>query len=213
MIVWHIIACVLIGYVVGGINPAYIIGRLKGFDIRKRGSGNAGASNAVIVMGKGIGVFTALFDIVKAYISVKLAAYLFPMLKIAGVICGSACILGHIFSLFMRFRGGKGLACLGGMVLALDWLVFVILLAVEFVLVLVVDYICIVPITASIAFPIIFALRTGSIVGAFVLAIASIVMLLKHVENIRRIMQGKEAHFSFLWNKDKELERLQNKEN
>ncbi len=210
MVVWYIIACILIGYLIGGINPAYIIGRLRGFDIRRRGSGNAGASNAVIVMGKGVGVFIALFDIAKAYISVKLAAYLFPALKLAGVICGSACILGHIFPFLMRFRGGKGLACLGGVVLALDWLVFVILLSAELVLVLIVDYICVVPITASIAFPIIFGLRTGSIIGALVLSIVAVVIQIKHVENIRRIMKGEEAHFSYLWNKDKELERLQN---
>ncbi|MBE6639422.1 MAG: glycerol-3-phosphate acyltransferase [Ruminococcaceae bacterium] len=207
----YIVVCVLIGYFVGGINPAYIIGRFKGFDIRGRGSGNAGASNAVIVMGKGIGIFTALFDIAKAYVSVKLAAVLFPQLKLAGVLCGSACILGHIFPPLMRFKGGKGLACLGGMVLALDWPVFVILLAIELVLVLVVDYICIVPITASIVYPIIFALRTGSIAGGVILALVAVIMLYKHIENIKRIINGEEAHFSYLWNKDKELERLKEK--
>jgi len=211
MTVLYIVVCVLIGYFVGGINPAYIIGRFKGFDIRGRGSGNAGASNAVIVMGKGIGIFTALFDIAKAYVSVKLAAVLFPQLKLAGVLCGSACILGHIFPPLMRFKGGKGLACLGGMVLALDWPVFVILLAIELVLVLVVDYICIVPITASIVYPIIFALRTGSISGGVILALVAVIMLYKHIENIKRIINGEEAHFSYLWNKDKELERLKEK--
>jgi len=211
MTVLYIVVCVLIGYFVGGINPAYIIGRFKGFDIRGRGSGNAGASNAVIVMGKGIGIFTALFDIAKAYVSVKLAAVLFPQLKLAGVLCGSACILGHIFPPLMRFKGGKGLACLGGMVLALDWPVFVILLAIELVLVLVVDYICIVPITASIVYPIIFALRTGSIAGGVILALVAVIMLYKHIENIKRIINGEEAHFSYLWNKDKELERLKEK--
>jgi len=211
MTVLYIVVCVLIGYFVGGINPAYIIGRFKGFDIRGRGSGNAGASNAVIVMGKGIGIFTALFDIAKAYVSVKLAAVLFPQLKLAGVLCGSACILGHIFPPLMRFKGGKGLACLGGMVLALDWPVFVILLAIELVLVLVVDYICIVPITASIVYPNIFALRTGSIAGGVILALVAVIMLYKHIENIKRIINGEEAHFSYLWNKDKELERLKEK--
>jgi len=211
MTVLYIVVCVLIGYFVGGINPAYIIGRFKGFDIRGRGSGNAGASNAVIVMGKGIGIFTALFDIAKAYVSVKLAAVLFPQLKLAGVLCGSACILGHIFPPLMRFKGGKGLACLGGMVLALDWPVFVILLASELVLVLVVDCSCIGPLTASIVYPIIFALRTGSIAGGVILALVAVIMLYKHIENIKRIINGEEAHFSYLWNKDKELERLKEK--
>ena len=62
----EIILCGLFGYLVGNINPSYIIGRLKGFDIRNNGSGNAGASNAVLLMGKKIGAFSALFDIFKA---------------------------------------------------------------------------------------------------------------------------------------------------
>ena len=209
MTVWYIAICILVGFFVGGINPAYIIGRFKGFDIRKRGSGNAGASNAVIVMGKGIGIFSAVFDIAKAFLCVKLAELLCPQLKVAKVICGSACVLGHIFPPLMRLKGGKGLACLGGMILALDWVMFLILLAVELVLVLIVDYICIVPITASVAYPFLFVLRGGSIVGALVLGIVAVTMLGKHVENIRRIAKGEEAHFSFLWNRDKELERLQ----
>ena len=66
MIVLKILATVLVGYLVGGINPSYIIGRIKGIDIRKQGSGNAGASNATIVLGKWIGVLSGVFDILKA---------------------------------------------------------------------------------------------------------------------------------------------------
>ena len=64
--VWKILLCILFGYLVGCINPTYIIGRLRGIDVRKHGSGNAGASNALILMGKYIGIFSALFDIFKA---------------------------------------------------------------------------------------------------------------------------------------------------
>ena len=212
MTVWYIAICILLGYLVGGINPAYIIGRFKGFDIRKKGSGNAGASNAVIVMGKGIGIFSALFDIAKAVFCVKIAYVLFPQLKIAKVLCGSACIIGHIFPVFMRFKGGKGLACLGGVILALDWVMFLLFLAVELILVLIVDYICIVPITASVAYPFVFMLRGGTVVGALILSAVALVILCKHVENLKRIAKGEEAHFSLLWNKDKELKRLQAEE-
>ena len=213
MKVWYMIACVLSGYLVGGINPAYIIGRLKGFDIRARGSGNAGASNAVIVMGKGVGVFSAVFDIAKAFLCVKIAEMVFPQWKLAKVLCGSACILGHIFPPLMRFKGGKGLACLGGVILALDWLMFAVLLAVELIVVLVVDYICVVPITASAAYPFIYLLRGGTVAGALVLGVVAVVIFAKHIENLHRIKEGKEAHFSFLWNRDAELARLQRKEN
>ena len=212
MTVWYIAICILLGFLVGGINPAYIIGRFKGFDIRKKGSGNAGASNAVIVMGKGIGIFSALFDIAKAVFCVKIAYVLFPQLKIAKVLCGSACIIGHIFPIFMRFKGGKGLACLGGVILALDWVMFLLFLAVELILVLIVDYICVVPITASVAYPFVFMMRGGTVLGALILGIVAAVILCKHIENLKRIAKGEEAHFSFLWNKEKELKRLQAEE-
>jgi glycerol-3-phosphate acyltransferase PlsY len=204
-----LIFCVLICYAVGGINPAYIIGRIRGFDIRQKGSGNAGASNAVIVMGKGVGIFSALFDIAKAVVCVKLAVWFFPQIKLAKVLFGTSCVMGHIFPPLMRFRGGKGLACLGGMILAIDWVIFLLLLFLELILVLVVDYICIVPITASAVYPFIYVFRFGSIAGALILGLLAVVIFCKHIENLRRIAKGKEAHFSFLWNRDKELQRLQ----
>ena len=207
-----LISCILIGYVVGCINPSYIISRIKGFDIRKKGSGNAGASNAVMVMGKAVGVASALFDIAKAYFAVWLAGWLFlEDLTFAREVAGTACIVGHILPFYMRFRGGKGLACLGGVILYYDWTVFLLMLAVEIVIVFVTDYLCFVPITASVAFPIIYAVRADAetrLIGTLIYLIATALMLVKHIENIRRIKNGTEAHFSFLWRKDKEMERL-----
>ncbi len=200
--------CALIGYLVGGINPSYVIAKIKGFDIRKHGSGNAGASNAVITMGKTIGLISALFDIFKAFAAVKLALYFFSEVALAGVVAGVSCILGHIFPILMKFRGGKGLACLGGVVLAFHPMVFLLLLAAELILVLLVDYICIVPITASIAFPIIYNVMAKDLAGALILGIATVVILFKHVENLKRIRNGTEAHLSFLWRRGKEIERL-----
>lgn len=202
------LSCILLGYLVGGINPAYIVGRLKGFDIRKRGSGNAGASNAVIVMGKKIGLISALFDIFKAFFVVCLSSHLFSDLIYAKVLAGVSCILGHIFPIFMRFKGGKGLACLGGLILGYDWRLFVIMLGAEFLIALLVDYICVVPMTASVAFPVIYAVQTHDVIGTFVLLGCAVVILAKHIENLQRIRNGTEAHFSFLWKREKEIERL-----
>lgn len=204
----HIFLCAVIGYLIGGINPAYLIAKYKGFDIRKRGSGNAGASNAVITMGKKVGVISAVLDIVKAYLAVFFAGLLVPSIPLAKVVAGISCIIGHIFPIFMRFRGGKGLASLGGVILAFHPLVFLILLAVELVIVLIVDYICIVPITASVAFPIIYMSMTKDKIGAILYGLLAIVIFYKHIENLKRIRSGTEAHFSFLWRRKKEIERL-----
>lgn len=210
---WKILLCILFGYLIGGINPSYIIGRLRGFDIRKRGSGNAGASNAVIVMGKAIGVSTAIFDILKATAAYWLATLIpiFSDLTFAAEIAGVACILGHMFPVYMKFRGGKGLACLGGVLLAMDWRFFLAILATEILLCILVNYICIVPITASIVTPIAYGLFGSQGVahwfikaengwaGAAILSIATVAMLCRHIQNIRRIARGTEMHFNYLW--------------
>lgn len=209
----NILACSTMGYLIGTINPSYIFAKIQGFDIRERGSGNAGASNAVITMGKLIGLLSALFDIIKAYTAVKVAAIIFREIPFARELAGAFCIVGHIFPVWMQFHGGKGLACLGGMVLAFNWRFFCILLTIELILALIIDYICVVPITASIILTLLHAAFSNNPPGTFILAIVSLLIFCKHLENLRRIKDGIEARFSYLWNKDKEIERLtKNKE-
>lgn len=200
--------CALVSYIVGTINPSYIIAKAKKFDIREAGSGNAGGSNALITMGKKIGALCMIFDIVKAFLVVKLSMILLPNEILAGAVSTTAVILGHIFPLWMGFKGGKGLACLGGSLLAYSPVIALIFLAIEFVLALIVDYICVVPITASVAFPVVYYLRGGNIYGALLLGTAAVAMLYRHRENLARIKAGKEAHFSYLWKSDKEKERI-----
>ena len=114
------IQSILIGYLFGGINPAYIIGKLKGIDIRKSGTKNPGASNAAIVMGAKTGVLIALFDILKAVTAINLAKFLFPFFSYSLELAGVGCILGHMYPVFMEFHGGKGVACLAGLIIAFD---------------------------------------------------------------------------------------------
>ena len=224
--VLKILLCFLFGYLIGGINPAYIIGRLRGIDIRKKGSQNAGASNAVILLGKTVGVAIALFDIGKAAAAFWLAPVIFNQfggLPLAAEIAGVAAIIGHIFPIFMNFKGGKGLACFGGLVLAIDPRLFGLILAAEILLLLLVDYICIVPITAVIIIPIVYGVfgvsgldwlwrAAGGWWGAAIIGIASVVMLLRHMQNVKRIIKGKEMRFSYVWmneeDRKKELIRI-----
>lgn len=207
------VLCSLIGYLFGNINPAFIISKLKGFDIRQRGSGNAGASNTVITIGKRAGLFVALFDISKAFAASLVASYLFPQIRFAKILSGSCCILGHIFPFLMKFHGGKGLACLGGMILAFNPPIFLGLLLFEIVLAFSVDYVCIVPITGSVIFTLVYAFVTGDPLGTIILAAVALVILLKHIENIHRIQNGTEAHISFLWKKDQEIARIKKNAN
>ena len=204
--------CALLGYCIGNINPAFIISKIKGFDIRQRGTGNAGASNAAITMGKKVGVFIALFDIFKAAAAVLIAEKLFSYIAIAGVIAGVSCVLGHIFPVIMKFKGGKGLACLAGFIMAYDIKFFAVLLIIELILALTLDYICVMPMTGSIIFTVFYAVTQKNIVGIILLAAMTIIIQLKHLGNIKKIREGTEVHISFLWKKDKNAEKMQNKD-
>lgn len=210
MNIWlKILICVAVGYIIGTVNPSYIIAKIKGFDIRKKGSGNAGASNALIVFGKVVGIFCALFDIYKACLAIEITRrIIFPEFELAFIITGTAAIIGHMFPWYMKFKGGKGLACLGGVVLMYDWKFFLILLAIEIVIVLATDYICFVPMTASVIFPVTYGFLEHSFKGAAIFLIATIFILFKHAENIIRIRNKTELHFSYLWNKEKEKQRM-----
>lgn len=202
-----LITCALFCYVVGTFNPSYLISKLKGFDIRKAGSGNAGGSNALITMGKRIGAFCMILDIFKAFAAVKISMLLLQGDVLVPAIASTSVILGHMFPATMGFKGGKGLACLGGSLLAYAPIIALIFLAVELVLVLLINYIVVVPLTVSVAYPVLYYVREESIPGTCILLIATVVMWHKHRENLRRIREGKEVRFSFLWNRDKEINR------
>lgn len=204
-----IVLCAVISYLIGCINPSFIFAKIKGFDIRSRGSGNAGASNAVITMGKAVGLFSAVFDIFKAWLATFIGAILCPDVSFIFAIASGCCILGHIFPFPMGFKGGKGLACLGGTVLSYSLKLFLILLGIEAVLVLCADYICVVPITASVAFAVIYGIQRKDVVGTVIFAVISAIMVLKHIENIKRIKNGTEMHVSYLWHPKKEKSRME----
>lgn len=191
----------LLGYCFGNINPAYIISKAKGFDIRDKGTGNAGASNIAINIGKKAGAFTALCDIAKAVVASLIAALIFPQLAPAKVIAGCGCILGHIFPVLMKFRGGKGLACLAGAVLAWNWKIFLILLVIEVAAALLLDYICVISLTGPVIFTVMYALIEKEPVGTVFIAVVASIIVCKHIINIKRIINGTEEHISFLWKK------------
>ena len=202
------VLCAVIGYLLGGINPSFLFAKAKGFDIRQKGSGNAGASNAAITMGKKWGVISALLDILKAFLAYKLAEVLFAEKTMIGLVAGLSCILGHIFPVYMKFRGGKGLACLGGTILAYDWRVFLALLGLEIVIILVTKYICVVSISAPFLFSVSYGFLEKSWLGALLILVPATVMLFKHIPNLQRIKAGKEIRISFLWKGKKELDRV-----
>ena len=127
----RVAACVLIGYLLGSVSPSFLLARRKGYDVRQSGSGNAGASNTVILVGKLAGLLVALLDILKAACAWWLCEALFPALSVAGPIAGVSALLGHLFPVWLRFRGGRGLACLGGICLAYNPRTLLLMLGID----------------------------------------------------------------------------------
>lgn len=208
-----VMGSIALGYFLGCINFSYILSKFKGFDIRKYGSGNAGASNVMIVIGRKAGFFVALFDIIKAVIAVTMARCIFPEavvddINYASVVAGASSIIGHIAPFYMKFSGGKGLATLGGTILALDPKLTVILLVIAIAIAVITDYICFVPIIMVVAIPATYGLIHNSWVPLMAFIVPIILVWYKHVENLRRIRAGKELRFQFLWNRKAESERM-----
>lgn len=116
------IVCVLIGYLFGCFQTSYIYGRLHGIDIRKFGSGNAGTTNSLRVLGKKAGVIVLLCDILKTGLAMTVVRFVFQeqygdILYLLAIYAAAGSVLGHNFPCYLGFKGGKGIACTAGLII------------------------------------------------------------------------------------------------
>lgn len=183
---------ILLGYLLGSSNMAYWLSLYKKVDIRGNGTGNLGASNATVLLGWSAGVIVALHDGAKAFFAVLLAKGLFPDLEYAGVAAGVASVLGHIYPFYLNFKGGKGLASLVGMAIAMDWRVALAVFVLLVVVTLITDFIALGTLSVSVATPVGMWLTTGNRVVPLILGIVTVVIFFKHMDNLRRICNKTE---------------------
>lgn len=183
------IVSAVIGYLLGCLSPAAFLGRKHNLDLRQEGTGNLGATNTTIVLGKKAGVFVMLFDIAKAYIASRIAKWLFPKQYYAGLLAGCAAVLGHVYPAHMKFKGGKGLASFAGMVLAYDPLIFLLLLAVGLVSMVIVNYGVAMPLTGAMLFPVVAGVGSMDVAVFTITAAASAVVIIAHWPNIGKAMR------------------------
>lgn len=196
MILYYLIIA-LMGYLFGCSNLAFFLGKARGFDIRTYGSNNAGASNATVTMGLKIGILVGIHDIAKSCLAALAAQFLFPDIAGAAAIAGVAAVLGHIFPFYLRFQGGKGFASFIGLTLALDWRYFLAIIVVVALIMLISDYIVPGTLTTIISFPVYlaFMVETGKWITIGAVCVASLIILIKHFENIKRLVKGEEIGF------------------
>jgi acyl phosphate:glycerol-3-phosphate acyltransferase len=187
-----------LAYLLGSIPFGYLLVRFfRKEDIRALGSGNIGATNVARSGAKGLGILTLLLDLGKAYLAVKIAQHLAPGNYDLAVAAAIAAILGHIFPIWLGFRGGKGVASALGVFLALTWPSALSILAVFIVVFLLTRYVSLASIVASASFPL-FAFhfvpqRTPIVIFGFLFI--PILIIVKHHQNIRRLLSGTESRF------------------
>lgn len=184
---------VIVGaYLLGCSNMALYISRIKKVDPRAGGSGNLGASNATALMGWRVGIVVAIHDIGKATLAVILARALFPDLVYIGAAAGVACVLGHIFPFYLKFKGGKEFASYIGMTLALNWKLALVIMALVLLVTVITDYIVVGTTLTILSVPVYLGIAEHSILLALILCIATVVILYKHRMNYVRIYNGTE---------------------
>ena len=199
----------LIGYALGCIQSAFIAGKLaRGIDIRDHGSKNSGFTNANRVLGFKIGICVFIADMAKAILAYLVASWLFagsgsfldPYAANGlspGVWAGLGVVLGHIFPIFMKFRGGKGIACTVGLVFMLDWRAALIIYVIAVVLIMIFRYISLASLVITLLTPVFMAVfGHGWEAVAVTIALGALAWFM-HRENIQRLISGTERKFSF----------------
>ena len=183
---------VLLGcYIIGSIPTGYIIGKINNIEIREQGSKNVGATNVYRIMGKKWGAITFLIDFIKGFIPTYFVVrhYLEPYMIIAA---GIFTILGHIFTPFLGFKGGKGVATSTGVFMVITPKTLIISIAVFIIIVIISRYVSLATLTATMIFLITSLISEISVEFKYMIVAVSIIIYLTHISNIKRLLKGKE---------------------
>ena len=189
-----IVSCVL-AFIFGSIPFGYVIGKLKGVDVRQHGSGNIGATNVSRVLGKKYGALVLFLDALKGALPVLILKILeFPLEY--QVLSGFFAILGHCFSPFLKFKGGKGVATGLGVFLVVSPKITLVAFFIFLLVFFLTRYVSLSSITAALSYPVIFRLfGKPSDFTSLLIFLTAFVVVGKHYQNIIRLLKGEEKRF------------------
>lgn len=211
MVVYIIMA--LIAYCIGSINFSVILSKkMAGFDVREKGSGNAGSTNMLRSVGKKAAALTLICDILKGVVSIGVAMILGNVIpnmnrELLVQIAGLAVVIGHTFPVFFQFKGGKGVATSLGVLLMSNWQIGLICLVFALVIMILTKMVSLGSCGAAVLFPVLTLFinqhytvltngKTGSVYFIYSILLA-IIVLYNHRSNIQRILNGTENKLSF----------------
>ena len=202
----------VIAYLIGSINFSIILSkRMAGFDIREKGSGNAGTTNMLRSVGKKAAVITLICDILKGVVSILIAVLAGKIVKnldnaLLVQLAGIFVIIGHTFPVFFKFKGGKGIATALGVLLMINWQIGLICLIFALVLMALTKMVSVGSIAAAILFPILVAfidqnyiVQTSNSNWSYLVfsIIVALLVIFNHRANVQRILNGTENRLSF----------------
>lgn len=210
----------IIAYLIGSINFSVILSKkMAGFDVRQKGSGNAGTTNMLRSVGKKAAAITLICDILKGVVSIGIAilvGYLFNaqnksiLVQIAAI----AVVIGHTFPIFFGFKGGKGVATSLGVLIMTNWQIGLICLAIAIIIMAITKMVSLGSCMAAIAFPLLTYFTANIFENAYIVKegssyfvysiILAVIVLFNHRSNIKRIITGKENKLSFKKERTKE---------
>jgi len=189
----------IISYIIGAIPFSFVIGKLvKGIDIREHGSGNVGATNLLRIAGKVPGVTALVLDALKGVVCVSLIANIFytpdllislPMMR---VLLGLCVVFGHIWTIFLRFKGGKGVATTIGVFLGVAPFVTILSLLIWSLTFYLTRFVSLSSIAFSVSLPIFVIMLKKPNEYFFLAGVLCIFIIVKHIPNIKRLIEGKE---------------------
>jgi len=199
------ILAVLIGYGIGLLQTAYIVGRFMGIDIREHGSGNAGSTNALRVMGRKAGAVVLAADVMKAIIAFSICVLIWNGggtffgygSVLPGLYGAIGVILGHCFPFYLKFRGGKGFASTIGLVISLDIRLFLIGAVIWLGIVFATRFVSLATLAVTLLMPIVLHLLGYSMDVVLLTFFTAVLIWFLHRKNIVRLLNGEENKISF----------------
>lgn len=209
MEILKLICGVIIAYLIGSFSSSVWIGRwFYNTDVRTQGSKNAGATNTIRVLGLKAGIIVLLLDVLKGFLAVFIGGLLITTDNLEWrtgyeLILGLFAIIGHIFPLYTGFKGGKGVATIVGVLIALYWFIFPFVLGIFIIIFLIWRYISLASIISALCFPIVYLLGCWICPDKFAISLlifsilVAIFIPVTHKKNIKRLLKHEEPKFDF----------------
>ena len=201
------IVMAIIAYLIGSVNFSVILSKkMSGFDVREKGSGNAGTTNMLRAVGKKAAAITLICDILKGVVAIGIAIILGKLIEgsngaLLVQIAGVAVILGHTFPIFFKFKGGKGVATSLGVLIMSNWQIGLICLVFALILIVLTQMVSVGSIAAAILYPVLtlFIPQNYIVPGSYLIysIILAVIIVFNHRENVKRLLNGTENKISF----------------